>query len=70
MGADNWKQKADESLSRTAAAAGVPSLPVLDHNVLSMPHAVEAYPLTFLIDKNSALISTSHTGPASRDTVF
>jgi hypothetical protein len=51
MGADNCVQKADESLSRTAAAAGVPSLPVLDHNVLSMPHAVEASPLTFLIDK-------------------
>ena len=51
MGVDNCEQKADESLSRTAAAAGVPSLPVLDHNVLTMPHAVEASPLTFLIDK-------------------
>jgi hypothetical protein len=45
------QQKADESLSRTAAAAGVPNLQSFDHNVLSMPHAVEGSPLTFLIDK-------------------
>jgi hypothetical protein len=66
--------------SRAGAAAGVPSLQFLSQRAEHAPRGrsrsfhdsshdstSQASPLTFRIDGISALISTSHAGPASRD---